>query len=265
MWHCRLVALIGAFVVTACSTPTVRIEDVAQAHGFQGQRWVGTGFEHVVYFNGVRRAGDVLHVYIEGDGTPYLNRWTIAADPTPRRPLMLQLMALDAQPAVYVGRPCYFGLSQASPCTPEDWTTGRFSERVVDSMAGIVERALRDGGYRHAEIFGHSGGGALAVLLARRLPQVTTVITLAGNLDIDAWSDLHRYSRLEQSLNPVREGALPAAIRQRHCVGERDEVTPPWLVDAAARSLGAGGAQTLPGVTHSRGWEAHWPALLAGQ
>ena len=227
--------------------------------------WAGVEFEHVVYFNGVRRARDVLHVYIEGDGTPYLNRWTIAADPTPRRPLMLQLMALDPQPAVYVGRPCYFGGAGQQPCTPLDWTTGRFSERVVDSMARIIERAVSDGGHRYVEIFGHSGGGALAVLLARRLPQVTAVVTLAGNLDTDAWCELHHYSRLDRSMNPVAEGILPPALRQRHYVGEHDTVTPPQLVDAAARSLGASGAHTLSGVTHSKGWEDYWPSLLAGQ
>ena len=36
-----------------------------------------------------------LHVYIEGDGTPYVARHDFAADPTPRNPLMLRLMTLD--------------------------------------------------------------------------------------------------------------------------------------------------------------------------
>jgi hypothetical protein len=34
-----------------------------------------------------------LHVYIEHDGTPWLQGVHVAADPTPRRPLVLELMA----------------------------------------------------------------------------------------------------------------------------------------------------------------------------
>ena len=110
-----------------------------------------------------------LHVYIEGDGTPYVARYDVAADPTPRHPLMLQLMTLDPASSVYVGRPCYFGLANDPSCTPRDWTLDRFSPRIVDSMARVIEQ-MRTGRETDAiELYGHSGGGALAVLLAERL------------------------------------------------------------------------------------------------
>jgi len=259
------VALVAAVVLVGCATPAERVAELAQARGFERRVLAGAEFDHVVFFNHKPATNGVLHVYIEGDGTPYLDRWTVAPDPTPRHPVMLPLMALDTAAAVFVGRPCYFGLAREAPCTTIDWTTGRFSERVVASMASVFERVLADGGYERAEIFGHRGGGALAVLLARRLPHVAAVLTLGGNLDTDRWCDLHRYSRLEQSMNPARLGALPGAVRQRHFVGMGDDVTPPWLVDAGARAIGAPGAQVLPGVTHTKGWDAHWPAILAGQ
>ena len=78
----------------------------------------------------------MLHVYLDGDGTPMLGSYP-AADPTPRDPLVLDLMALDSTPSIYVGRPCYHGLSGA-PCSPSLWTSGRYSEPVVASMAAGI-------------------------------------------------------------------------------------------------------------------------------
>jgi pimeloyl-ACP methyl ester carboxylesterase len=225
----------------------------------------GVDFNHVIYRNAHFGAGPVLHVYIEGDGSPYLDRWTVAPDPTPHRPIMLQLMTLDPGPAIYVGRPCYFGLAQDPPCTALDWTLGRFGERVIASMAQVIRAAAAEGGDHRIELYGHSGGGAIAVLLAHRLPGVVRVVTLAGNLDTDAWAAAHHYTALAGSLNPVVEGRLDPGIRQQHLVGARDAVMPPALVDEAARRIGGSGAQVLPGVTHTTGWRENWPAILAGQ
>ena len=261
----RVAAALTGLALSGCTLPAARVDELAVERGMSRAVVRGLDFDHVVFTNHPAAMGRVLHVYVEGDGSPYRDRWTASTDPTPRHPLMLQLMAEDPVASLYVGRPCYFGLARAAPCTPLDWTTGRFSERIVDSMGAVIEREIERSGWTVVEIYGHSGGGALAVLLARRLPKVSRVITLAGNLDTDAWCDLHHYTHLEQSLNPVREGPLPAAVRQRHYVGSRDTVMPQSLVDAAARALGAGSAQVLPGVTHTTGWADHWPAIAAGQ
>src|SRR6185436_12059458 len=118
-------------------------------------------------------------------------------DPTPRHPLMLQLMTLDSAPSVYVGRPCYFGLANDPPCTPRDWTLDRFSPRIVDSMASVIEQLRAGRGTDAIELYGHSGGAALAVLLAARLGGVQRIVTIAGNLDVEAWTTYHGYTPLE--------------------------------------------------------------------
>jgi len=178
--------------------------------------------------------------------------------------VMLRLMALDPGPAIYLGRPCYLGLASRAPCTPEDWTTRRYSPRVVKSMASALATIAGRMAGNRLELFGHSGGGTLAVLLARRVPNVVRVVTLAGNLDHRAWSEIHGYSPLDQSLNPIDEGPLPQGIVQLHLVGERDRNIPPELVERAARLLGNGKIRILPDVTHICCWEAQWPAVLAG-
>ena len=253
-----VIALIG--LQSGCATPEDRIGAFATDHGWTTKTLAGNGFRHVVIFNGLH--GDGLHVYIEGDGSPFLDRWTVAPDPTPRRPVMLALMALDPAPSVYVGRPCYLGLARDPPCTPADWTVHRYSERVTASMTGMIEQLRADQGAASIEIYGHSGGGTLAVLIAHRLPGVARVVTLAGNLDTDAWTRYHGYAPLAGSLNPVRQGKLPGSVLQLHLAGSADRTVPAWLIVGAAPLLGSANAVVLPGVTHTVGWNEHWPAVL---
>jgi hypothetical protein len=111
------------------------------------------------------RAGQsgALHVYIEGDGRPFLEPTTVAFDPTPRDPLMLRLMALDPAPSVYLGRPCYFGLDHDRGCNPAYWTVRRFAPEVVDSLAAALRSEAARSAARSIELYGHSGGGTLMV------------------------------------------------------------------------------------------------------
>jgi len=256
--------MLAALVVLAgCATPMQRVDALVDRNGWNRIVMTGADFRHVVLDNGILDAARPLHVYIEGDGSPYLDRWTVAPDPTPRRPVMLQLMTLDAAPAVYVGRPCYFGLARDPPCTEIDWTLGRFSEPVVESMAQAIEQLRRERGHRYVELYGHSGGGTLAALLAARVPGIVRIVTLAGNLDPDAWSRHHGYSPLSGSLNPARRGRLPDSVEQLHLAGARDESVPAWMIAQAAPQLGAVAVEVVPGVAHSCCWSARWSLLLS--
>lgn len=246
-------------LATACSSPAGRFLQSATALGMRAVVVPGTVFQHVV-FEQARRPSRALHVYIDGDGTPW-SGGRPALDPTPRNPLMLRLMALDPHPSVYLGRPCYHGLAQVAPCSSVVWTSERYSEAVVSSMAAALRGRLRAGGFERLAWFGFSGGGAIAVLLAPRFPETTDLVTIAANLDIDAWADLHGYSRLLGSLNPARQAPLPAGIRQRHYVGGRDRVVPKDVV--VRGPIDPGTVVVITSYDHACCWETLWPAVLA--
>jgi pimeloyl-ACP methyl ester carboxylesterase len=246
--------------LTGCGTPAERFADQARTLGLAREVATGAGFRHVLYWKDSGRAAPVLHVYVDGDGMPELRGFP-TADPTPRNPLMLRLLALDPGPAVLIGRPCYYGLADDAGCGPALWTEERYSEAVVTSMAAVVRQLLARGPHRQVAWFGHSGGGTLAVLLAGRVPESVSVVTVAANLDIDAWADARGARRLAGSLNPAREPPLPAAVAQHHYAGGRDEIVPPEIT---RRGMGDGAALTvIPSYDHRCCWEELWPALLA--
>lgn len=248
----------------ACTGPARSAADYARAHGFQEDVTSGSTFRHRVYRAHTASGSDAaLHVYIEGDGSPFVRATVAALDPTPRHPLMLYLMALDPAPSLYLGRPCYFGLQADGACTARFWTLERFAPEVLDSLASaMLAEAVRS----HAstiELYAHSGGGTLAVLLAARVAMVTRVVTIGANLDTDAWCALHGYTPLTGSLNPARLKAVPEQVEMLHLVGSEDRNTPPSLIENAVQTGVAGTVRVIPGYTHACCWQDIWPGVLS--
>lgn len=258
--------LSGAVVVTlsmlglplwGCAPNTV--VDYAQRHAMSVRQVEGRGFNHLL----VERAGTVnssrLHVYIEGDGIPWMGNFS-NPDPTPRNTLALRLANLDSNDIAYVGRPCYFRVEQVEPCHPIHWTSDRYGEAVLQSMAAVIQRTRQP---HHTEIIliGHSGGGTLAALLESRIEGVAAVITVAGNLDVEAWADFHNYDPLVGSLNPIAQ-PRPAGIVHLQLVGSRDETVPAVATRDYSRKQPNVQLRQYEAFGHVCCWEDVWPEIL---
>jgi len=256
-----LYAMTLNFFMMSCATPSFQFSQQAEELGFDEKDYQGTNFLHKVYVNR-KPLGNNLHVYLGSDGTPWQNPNRIASDPTPRNPVMLRLMALDPVASVYVGRPCYHGFSHSLSCHPRWWTSGRYSEPVLDSLSSVLTQIANE--YRKSDIviFGYSGGGALAMLLAERLAIIRGVVTVAGNLDIEAWVDYHSYSPLTESINPASHLPLKEELFQFHVIGSQDKVVPPHLVQAAIKRQGGIKPVVIHNVDHQCCWEELWPGIL---
>lgn len=228
------------------------------AYHFTGSVVEGAPYRHVLLEKPAASATR-LHVYLDGDGTPW-QRWAPAPDPTPRDALVLALMAMDPAPSVYLGRPCYHGLAADPQCTPAVWTVQRYSDTVVSSMARALERVIQARRVDRLIWIGYSGGGVLAMLLAPRFPHTRAVVTVAANLDIDAWADHHGYARLTESVNPRNRPALPSSVYQRHYVGARDRVVPPAI--AAGAGVNPAQVTVVPDYDHACCWRNIWPVVL---
>jgi len=258
----HLILLFICNFLYGCATPSERFNQKAVNLGFKSQIVETDQFQHQIYLSKHIKKTSVLNVYIDGDGTPWeRNRW-IADDPTARNPLILRLMKQDETPSILLGRPCYYGLSLARGCDNKFWTSHRYSKQVVDSMAEALNNWLDQYDYKDIVIIGYSGGGAIAILMADKIKQLSTVVTVSANLDVAQWSEFHGYSPLKQSLNPADQTELNAKIKQVHFAGKEDEVVPAFIIKEYAEKQINAKYYEFPGKDHACCWDDDWGEQL---
>lgn len=241
----------------SCAAPGLQHQSLIKNFELIQKTQKGTLYNHLMVNN--QKPGDVLHVYIEGDGIPWRSRHQISADPTPRNPLALKLMTQDPNFALYVGRPCYFAI-KSDGCSPALWTNGRYSGAVVSSMETAIKSFLHSHQVDKVILIGYSGGGVIASLLANRLEETQLLITIGANLDIDRWTAQHDYSLLDQSLNPA-ETISSLKMASIHLAGEKDSIVPAYLNQDFINKID-GKLMLFSGYDHLCCWEENWPVIL---
>jgi hypothetical protein len=247
-----------------CATPAQRFSTVAANYGFISSNISGHPFQHRIYANPTAMHipdEQTLHVYIDGDGTPWEHESWPAEDPTSRNPLILNLMAQDKSPSILLGRPCYHGLNVTAACAESFWTSKRYASEIVDSMIVALNSWLKNQPFKKIVLIGYSGGGSIAVLMANKALLVDTVVTFAANLDVDEWSKAHGYPTLNESLNPIAQKILPKRIKQLHLAGADDDVVPAYIVKSYADQQNAG-FRVYPEFDHQCCWEKAWQSIL---
>lgn len=255
--------LISIVLVTACSSPAQRYNDAAEARAYVVGSVAAPPFRLTVYRPAAARPSSrVWHVYLTGDGTPWERGRYPSQDPTPRRPMALELMDRDPSPRLLLHRPCYGRRSPEPACQPRLWTGQRYGEVVVHAMDQALERLVAERGIDGLVLIGHSGGGLLARLLAGRRADVRAVVTIAANLDPAAWTRHHGYLPLEESPNLADAPPLGAGVLQWHLAGSEDRMVPAALVRQAARHDPHARVEVVEGYDHRCCWVEAWPALL---
>lgn len=258
----RAVTLMSIVLVGACAgVPATRLDAAAGALGLVATELDGGPFRLRVFEpTAPRPRTGWLHVYLDGDGRPFVRPGRLARDPTPQDPLTLRLLAMDPNPALYLGRPCYHAMP--GPCETALWTAARYGEAVVESLAhGLGSIAARHPDTRLV-LIGYSGGGALAMLAAARVPQVAAVVTLAANLDTGAWTEWHGYPPLSGSLDPARDTPPALLPRSLHFAGARDREVPPRLQAGFATRTPSATFREIADFDHRCCWARDWPDLL---
>lgn len=262
----KVLLLVCLLLLGACVSNGQRIERLAAASELQRVRVTGVDFEHVIYTNALALASpgpQRLYVYIDGDGRPWGDTGRVPAeDPTTRNPLALRLLLNTPAAAAYISRPCYQDV-QVARCEPSVWTSARYSDSVVTSMTAALRNWADSRGYREIVLIGYSGGGTLAVLIGERLQTTAGVVTLAGNLDIEAWTAHHDYLPLSGSLNPARSAAAHP-WPELHLRGEDDTVVPPATTEAYFERFPSAQRRSLSGYAHVCCWVENWPGTFAG-
>jgi predicted esterase len=214
-------------------------------------------------------ANPVLTIYIEGDGHAWVGGRYPSDDPTPTSPLALELAL--AQPdgvAVYLARPCqYLVAENGSACVDTIWTRDRFAPTMATMVAAMnqaVQILKARYGAKALVLVGYSGGARIALELAAKRTDVSKIITVAGNLDPQAWV-------AEFGLRPLTAGTDNAILMRQlqhtpqwHWVGGRDVVVPKHLTQRFVDGLAGGHATKLtvaPDNAHVCCWVEQWPQM----
>ncbi|MCV6625900.1 MAG: hypothetical protein OIF38_07375 [Cellvibrionaceae bacterium] len=251
------VLLAAAAVISACGS-TFQYQRFADQQGWLRLVLNGQGFQHLALYDSAELETKRLRVYLEGDGSPWRYGRYPSADPTAKRPLALQLMALDSTSRLYLARPCYHILNKA--CTSDLWTAERYSAAVVNSMLSALAEFRRKHHFSEVEIVAYSGGATLAVLMADKIPGLRRIITLAGNLDTAQWVADKAYLPLRGSLDPIVDADLNG-VEHTHFVGAKDNNILPRYSQAFVRAHG-GQRHILHNYDHVCCWLQDWPALM---
>lgn len=272
---CILGATLLAAALSGCSTSPLergaRVFELAAAHGWQPHVLQTTDFAIQAFVPRRPGAAGQLHVYIEGDGLAWMDRHTPSFAPTPADPMALRLAMADAgASAVYLARPCqYTRGTDFRNCHPRYWTSHRFAPELVEAMDQALDQLQQVRGARRLVLVGYSGGAAMATLLAARRRDVVGLVTVAGVLDVQAWTRNQRLSGLSGSQDPREVAPRLSGLPQWHFVGGKDQTVPAPLLDGFLRAqqplIPAGTA--VPTIHMERDFDHHccwvqaWPEL----
>ena len=207
--------------------------------------------------------GGIAHIYIEGEEED--DRLGSA---TPTNPVALHLASKDkAENVIYIARPCqYTGMiSPAEKCDRNYWNESRFSEEVLSAYNKALDDIALRYDIKSFDLVGYSGGGAIAALLAAQREDITSLRTVAGILDHEAYTQATIKEPLSDSLNPVSNAIMLAKIPQYHFIGGRDDDVPPAVLHSYLQSMPPSKCvQTMliQEAEHNKGWVDKWPELL---
>lgn len=201
-----------------------------------------------------------MRVYIEGDGFAWATRSRLSDNPTPINPLSAKLMAIDnSKCKAYLARPCQY--EQSKECNQRYWSSARFSPEVIESYNEALDQLKKQYKIASFTLIGYSGGGAVAALEATQREDVKQLITIAGNLDSDAWTSLQGLEPLSGSLNPADASKRLQNIPQIHFTGSKDTVIPKEIFESYKNHFSDSARIKhieCNECTHNNGWDRYW-------
>lgn len=243
-------------------------EAISKKAGFSKRVFPTSQFSLVGYEK-LNKLSNNLRIYIEGDGRPWLTRYQVSSNPTPKTPLSLLLAAEDktGDSILYIGRPCQWLLTGSDKnCQSKYWTTHRYSAEVIQSYSELFDQYLNNHSYiKNVEVVGFSGGATVALLLAAQRDDIRSVRTVAGNLDINKFVEIHNVSPLLGSMNPVSYSPTLQNVPQLHFVGGKDNLVPLDIFlsyQSKLNSKHCAGFEVVESASHSKGWVERWSSLL---
>lgn len=262
---------ISVLALSACFTAPYLKKDAATriaSPAWMLERQIDTGLYELTAFERMHERGEDANIYIEGDGTVWTQEHVRSLNPTPMNPVALHMAAHDkADNVAYLARPCQYSdmTDPETPCPKSTWLEGRYSNKVVTSMSTAIDEIKARYDIEHVNLIGYGGGGAIAAILAATRDDVTSLRTVAGNMDHEVFTNMHNLQPLTESLNPVDYANKLKYIPQQHYIGGQDEVMQPAVLHSYLQAIGKTNCidhTFIQEAEHEAGWVEKWPKLL---
>lgn len=270
-------ALLTATAITiglslaGCTTPDLLRKETAKriaGPAWMIERQIPAGQFSLTLFERMHERSAPANIYIGDDGNAIRTDYFKSRNPTPENPVALHLAALDkSDNVVYIARPCQYSelVSKDDDCEKTYWNDKSFSSEVLTAYNGVLDDIRDRYGIAEFNLIGHSGGGAIAAILAAQRDDVSSLRTVAGNLDHKAQSDYHGLPIWTGSLNAIDYAADLKDIPQMHYIGGQDENVPPAILHNYLQAIGDNQCvkyDLIQEAEHQRGWADKWPELL---
>ena len=189
-----------------------------------------------------------IRIYIEGDGYAFNHLGHPTTNPTPKGTFLREIAFNDPNPnVVYLGRPCQFVKDKR--CSVKDWTTGRFSQDIVNSTIQAIKKVSET---QEIILIGYSGGALLSGLIINQHPKIPVKkwITLAGVLNHTKWTEDLNLPPLKDSIDLTK---LPN-VSQLHLIGDQDKTVSYKLTESLVDNKNL---IIIPRATHDKGYTDH--------
>ena len=163
----------------------------------------------------------------------------------------------------YIARPCQYKKNEK--CTPDTWTFSRYSNEAVQATNEAVDKIKDSGPYQQIQLVGFSGGATIALLLSTLRKDITSIRTIAGNLDPAYTNALHKVSPMPNALNPTNKSEQLQYIPQWHFIGAKDPIITKAILShylSSFKNKKCISSSIIENASHNNGWMERWPELL---
>lgn len=254
-----------ALIASACATPEGTFHSALSSGVLQPFTLPVQGLTLAAAQTSNASTAPHVTIYIEGDGLAFAGPGEASVNPTPRHPVALALAqnaarhAAEGQGAegiIYLARPCQYVSYAGQFCRPAVWTDGRFTADKVSLYKEAITALTAN---RPTTLVGYSGGAALALAVAKDLPNVTALVTVAGNLTPSAINIWHGYPARPDDIAPLQNPGRLKTLPWLALSGEHDKVIPPALTQQMLADTGPWPClktEVERNATHITGWES---------
>ncbi len=276
MKYIILSSFVSLLILSACGTETELHQQTAShiaRPAFMVERIIKAGQFDINGWERMHKRNAPATIYIEGDtvtSTASQNDFKLdgllGIDATRTNPVGLHLASRDlSENLSYLSRPCqYVKFPEKKDCNPKYWGADRFAPEVIEAYQLALDDVAARWDITDFHLVGFNGGANIAAVLAATRNDVSTLRTVAGDLNPEFVDNVKNIPVSSNAVLAVDYGSKLASIPQHHFIGAADDIVTPGTYHSYRQAIGLSDCihySLIQDADHTRGWVEKWPQL----